>query len=119
MAPKNNNKKKSGSRQNKQAAPPYVEVKGMRETHELVADVGHTVVKPPTRAPLAVATHYRWGFISDEPLKFRPRDGAPWKFINKYQSGWVPAQDWDDILLTNLVNAHVHVEIDQRGFVQF
>jgi hypothetical protein len=91
---------------------------GQRHVHDLGKDEMHLVTKPATMSPLAVSTHYRWSFVADDPLKFRPRDNAPYQFVNKYTSGWIPAAAWDDVNLHALNGTHFHVNIDQRGFIQ-
>lgn len=118
MARGKNNKKGNAPRPKKEQTPPYTVLVGKRDPKNIKSDGTHLVKWGPAVSPLAVVTHARWSFVSDEPLSFRPRDGAPRQFVPKYTSGWVPISAWDDVELTALTDAHFHISVDQRGFIQ-
>jgi hypothetical protein len=95
-----------------------VEITHPKRRVVLVSMGEHELGMPNNIAPLAVRTHVRYHLASHQNFMFRPKPNALMATRDKYQSGWIKVQDWDDVTLAALVDGDIHVEFQSRGFVQ-
>jgi len=114
---KNGGRRKRGNT-SKTNNPDYSAGLPHSQKEDIKTDKHYLLKLPSVPSPLAVRTHVRWSYTSNNKLKFYPKPNAKHKFLDTYISGWICVGDWEDITLTAVEDTHVRISIESRGFVQ-